>query len=173
MDHASTLSLFVHHAWIGSFLNVGCFTHLAILAVRREGTDSLAKDLVYHRDMVTGHLTWVVTLLGTHSFGLYVHNDSLLALNRSSNTFSDVSIRLFPLLPYVALQDTSGIVGLDIGTADFLVTHIHVYLSYNIIGLDKGIVYSRSSRLVPDKLNLGSAIRVMALQLDPAATFSC
>lgn len=86
---------------------------------------------------------------------MYVHNDSLLALNRSSNTFSDVSIRLFPLLPYVALQDTSGIVGLDIGTADFLVTHIHVYLSYNIIGLDKGIVYSRSSRLVPDKLNLG------------------
>jgi hypothetical protein len=80
VDHSSMLSLFVHHAWIGSFLHVGCLAHLAILTVRREGIDSLTKDLVYHRDMITGHLVWVVTFLGMHSFGLYVHNDSLLAL---------------------------------------------------------------------------------------------
>jgi photosystem I P700 chlorophyll a apoprotein A1 len=65
-------------------------------------------------------------------------------------------MRLFPLLPYVALQDASGLTGIDIGTADFLVTHIHAFtLSTTVLVLVKGVVYSRSSRLVADKFNLG------------------
>ena len=68
-------------------------------------------------------------------------------------------MRLFPLLPYVALQDASGLTGIDIGTADFLVTHIHAFtLSTTVLVLVKGVVYSRSSRLV-----LVSVIHVMVL----------
>ena len=42
-------------------------------------------------DIILGHLSWVVTFLGINAFGLYVHNDTLLALNRIPDTFSDAA----------------------------------------------------------------------------------
>jgi len=39
----------------------------------------------------------VTIALGLHSFGIYIHNDTLQALGRSEDTFGDNSIPLCPL----------------------------------------------------------------------------
>jgi photosystem I P700 chlorophyll a apoprotein A1 len=36
-------------------------------------------------------------LLGFHSFGLYIHNDTLSALGRPADMFSDTAIQLQPI----------------------------------------------------------------------------
>ncbi|NET53565.1 MAG: hypothetical protein F6K09_34440 [Merismopedia sp. SIO2A8] len=43
---------------------------------------------------VVVHLNWVCIFLGFHSFGLYIHNDTL---GRSSDMFSDQAIVLSPV----------------------------------------------------------------------------
>jgi photosystem I P700 chlorophyll a apoprotein A1 len=43
-----------------------------------------------------------------------------------------------------------------LGTADFMVHHIHAFTIHEtVLILLKGVLYSRSSRLIPDKANLG------------------
>jgi photosystem I P700 chlorophyll a apoprotein A1 len=43
-----------------------------------------------------------------------------------------------------------------LGTADFMVHHIHAFtIHVTVLILLKGVLYSRSSRLIPDKMNLG------------------
>lgn len=68
-----------------------------IIEISPHQTTSLMNQLVSHRDLITGHLIWVVIFLGVHSFGLYVHNDTLQALGRPEDTFSDSSFQLRPI----------------------------------------------------------------------------
>ena len=45
---------------------------------------------------------------------------------------------------------------MPLGTADFMVHHIHAFtIHVTVLILLKGVLYARSSRLVPDKANLG------------------
>lgn len=45
---------------------------------------------------------------------------------------------------------------IPLGTADFLVHHIHAFtIHVTVLILLKGVLFSRSSRLIPDKANLG------------------
>jgi hypothetical protein len=45
---------------------------------------------------------------------------------------------------------------ISLGTADFLVHHIHAFtIHVTVLILLKGVLYARSSRLIPDKANLG------------------
>lgn len=45
---------------------------------------------------------------------------------------------------------------ITLGTADFLIHHIHAFtIHVTVLVLLKGVLYARSSRLVPDKANLG------------------
>jgi photosystem I P700 chlorophyll a apoprotein A1 len=45
---------------------------------------------------------------------------------------------------------------IPLGTADFIVHHIHAFtIHVTVLILLKGVLYSRSSRLIPDKANLG------------------
>jgi photosystem I P700 chlorophyll a apoprotein A1 len=45
---------------------------------------------------------------------------------------------------------------ITLGTADFMIHHIHAFtIHVTVLILLKGVLYSRSSRLVPDKANLG------------------
>ena len=45
---------------------------------------------------------------------------------------------------------------IKLGTADFLVHHIHAFtIHVTVLILLKGVLFSRSSRLIPDKANLG------------------
>merc|ERR1719356_1390600 len=101
-DYPAVLSSFCHHIWLGSFLIVGSGAHASIFMIRDYSTFNIfASDLpsiiLKHRDLIIGHLIWVTLALGLHSFGIYIHNDTLQALGRPEDTFGDNSIQLKPL----------------------------------------------------------------------------
>ncbi len=153
-DYGTQLSLFTHHMWIGGFCVVGAGAHAAIFMVRdydpTNNYNNLLDRVIRHRDAIISHLNWVSIFLGFHSFGLYIHNDTMSALGRPQDMFSDTAIQLQPvfaqwiqnthfLAPQLtapnALASTSASWGGDIvavggkvammpislGTADFLV----------------------------------------------------
>ena len=123
--------------------------------------------------------------LGFHSFGLYIHNDTMRALGRPQDMFSDSAIALKPVFAQwiqglhaaaagstapnalagvsevfngsvVAVGGKVAAGPIPLGTADFMVHHIHAFtIHVTVLILLKGVLYARSSRLVPDKANLG------------------
>ena len=114
------------------------------------------------------HLIWVSIATGLHAFSLYIHNDSLQALGRPEDIFYDNSIQLKPV--FAGWVQSIRIVSFDIeilekkvlrlsqelGTADFIVHHIHAFtIHVALFIVSKGVLYARSSRLVADKLELG------------------
>jgi len=188
-DYPTQLSLFTHHMWIGGFCVVGAAAHAAIFMVRDYNPsisyNNLLDRMIRHRDAIISHLNWVCIFLGTHSFGLYVHNDTMRALGRSQDMFSDKAIQLQPIFAQFVqnvnllapgntapnqLATTSYAFGGDVlavngkiammpitlGTADFMVHHIHAFtIHVTVLILLKGVLYARSSKLIPDKANLG------------------
>jgi len=189
IDYATQLSLFTHHMWIGGFLIVGAGAHGAIFMVRdydpAKNVNNLLDRMLRHRDAIISHLNWVCIFLGFHSFGLYIHNDTMRALGRPQDMFSDSAIQLQPIFaqwiqhihslapgstaPYalatasnvfdgatVAVAGKVAISAIPLGTADFLIHHIHAFtIHVTVLILLKGVLYARSSRLIPDKANLG------------------
>ncbi|KAI3857070.1 hypothetical protein MKX03_015442 [Papaver bracteatum] len=100
-DYGTVLSLFTHHMWIGGFLIVGAAAHAAIFMVRDYDPTTRYNDLLdrvlRHRDAIISHLNWACIFLGFHSFGLYIHNDTMSALGRPQDMFSDTAIQLQPV----------------------------------------------------------------------------
>mmetsp|Transcript_12936 Transcript_12936/g.22371 ORF Transcript_12936/g.22371 Transcript_12936/m.22371 type:complete len:755 (-) Transcript_12936:424-2688(-) len=100
-DYATQLSLFTHHVWIGGFCIVGGAAHAAIFFVRdyypAKNYNNLLDRVLRHRDAIISHLNWVCIFLGFHSFGLYIHNDTMRALGRPQDMFSDSAIQLQPV----------------------------------------------------------------------------
>jgi photosystem I P700 chlorophyll a apoprotein A1 len=188
-DYGTQLSLFTHHIWIGGFCVVGAGAHAAIFIVRdydpRNNYNNLLDRFIRHRDAVISHLNWVCIFLGFHSFGLYIHNDTMSALGRPQDIFSDTAIQLQPVFAQwiqkthimapqitspaesmatsvtwggnlVSVRDKVAMIPISLGTADFIVHHIHAFtIHVTVLILLKGVLYSRSSRLIPDKVNLG------------------
>ncbi|MEG4045021.1 photosystem I core protein PsaA [Microcoleus sp. Pol17_C1] len=188
-DYPTQLSLFTHHMWIGGFLIVGAAAHGAIFMVRdydpAGNVNNLLDRVIRHRDAIISHLNWVCIFLGFHSFGLYVHNDTMRAFGRPQDLFSDTGIQLRPifaqwvqnihaLAPGTTAPNATEIVShafgggavvvagkvammpIELGTADFMVHHIHAFtIHVTVLILLKGVLFARSSRLVPDKGNLG------------------
>jgi photosystem I P700 chlorophyll a apoprotein A1 len=188
-SYATQVSLFTHHMWIGGFCICGAAAHAGIFMVRdydpAKNVNNLLDRMLRHRDAIISHLNWVCIFLGFHSFGLYIHNDTMRALGRPQDMFSDTAIQLKPVFanwiqgihaaaagttaPY-ATSSVSPIFGgetlvvggkvavahMALGTADFLVHHIHAFtIHVTVLILLKGVLYARSSRLVPDKAELG------------------
>jgi len=195
-DYGTQLSLFTHHMWIGGFCVVGAGAHAAIFMVRdydpTNNYNNLLDRMLRHRDAIISHLNWVCIFLGFHSFGLYIHNDTMSALGRPQDMFSDTAIQLQPVFAqwvqnlhatapgftapnalastsatWVAAANsiTDGVVAvggkvammpIQLGTSDFLVHHIHAFtIHVTVLILLKGVLFARSSRLIPDKANLG------------------
>jgi len=174
-DYPTVLCLFCHHMWIGAFLTIGAGAHASIFMITDANDlscSSIFVQILNHRDIIIGHLIWVTIALGLHSFGIYVHNDTLQALGRSEDTFGDNSIPLCPLfarwvqsLPYFSFDIEVLAVGSlkklvrmsqELRTADFMLHHIHAFTIHTtLLILLKGVLYARSSRLVSDKLQLG------------------
>jgi photosystem I P700 chlorophyll a apoprotein A1 len=189
IDYPTQLCLFTHHVWIGGFCIVGGAAHGAIFFVRdynaANNYNNLVDRVIRHRDAIISHLNWTCIFLGLHSFGLYIHNDTMRALGRPQDLFSDTAIALKPIFAQFiqnlhtlapgstapnALTTVSYAFGGDVisvgskiamapislGTADFLVHHIHAFtIHVTVLILLKGVLYSRNSRLIPDKANLG------------------
>ncbi|MEG4085730.1 photosystem I core protein PsaA [Microcoleus sp. POL10_C6] len=188
-DYPTQLSIFTHHMWIGGFLIVGAAAHGAIFMVRdyepSGNVNNLLDRVIRHRDAIISHLNWVCIFLGFHSFGLYVHNDTMRAFGRPQDLFSDTGIQLRPifaqwvqnihaLAPGTTAPNATEIVShafgggavvvagkvammpIELGTADFMIHHIHAFtIHVTVLILLKGVLFARSSRLVPDKGNLG------------------
>ncbi len=189
IDYATQLSLFTHHMWIGGFLIVGAGAHGAIFMIRdynpAQNVDNLLDRVIRHRDAIISHLNWVCMFLGFHSFGLYVHNDTMRALGRPQDMFSDSAIQLQPIFaqwlqnihslapsgtaPHalatasyafggdtIAVADKVAMMPITLGTADFMIHHVHAFtIHVTVLILLKGVLYARSSRLIPDKNELG------------------
>jgi photosystem I P700 chlorophyll a apoprotein A1 len=189
IDYPTQLSLFTHHMWIGAFCIVGAGAHGSIFMVRdydaKVNYNNLLDRVIRHRDAIISHLNWVSIFLGFHSFGLYIHNDTMQALGRPQDMFSDKAISLQPIFAQwiqglhtaapgttspnslatasyifggdpVILGSKVALVPMKLGTADFMVHHIHAFtIHVTALILFKGLLYARNSRLIPDKSNLG------------------
>ena len=189
IDYPTQLSLFTHHMWIGAFCIVGGAAHGAIFMVRdydaTQNYNNLLDRVIRHRDAIISHLNWVCIFLGFHSFGFYIHNDTMQALGRPTDMFSDKAISLQPIFAQwiqglhsaapsttapnalatasyifggdpVILGSKIALVPMKLGTADFMVHHIHAFtIHVTVLILLKGVLYARNSRLIPDKANLG------------------
>jgi photosystem I P700 chlorophyll a apoprotein A1 len=189
IDYGTQLSLFTHHMWIGGFLIVGAGAHAAIFMVRdydpAKNVNNLLDRMLRQRDALISHLNWVCIFLGFHSFGLYIHNDTMRALGRPQDMFSDTAIQLQPIFAQwvqnihtlapggtapnalatasyafggetVAVAGKVAMMPITLGTADFMVHHIHAFtIHVTVLILLKGVLYARSSRLIPDKSELG------------------
>merc|ERR1719333_447315 len=176
-DYPTVLCSFVHHMWIGSILTVGAAAHGSIHLVRdlftaRQScvrTTTIA-IIIAQRELIIGHLVWVTIFLGTHAFGLYIHNDTLQSLGRPEDLISDNGILMKPILAntiwslrdegstqYIHVMDSRIVTSWqELGTSDFLVHHIHAFtIHVTLLILVKGVLTSRSSRLVSDKSTLG------------------
>jgi photosystem I P700 chlorophyll a apoprotein A1 len=190
-DYATQLSLFTHHMWIGGFLVVGAGAHGAIALIRdydpAKHVNNVLDRTLRARDAIISHLNWVCIFLGFHSFGLYIHNDTMQALGRPQDMFSDTAIQLQPIFAQwiqglhsaapavtgtapnaiapvsyafgggaVAVGGKVAMMPIPLGTADFMVHHIHAFtIHVTVLILLKGVLYARNSRLVPDKSELG------------------
>nr|YP_010199017.1 photosystem I P700 apoprotein A1 [Hydropuntia urvillei]UAD88466.1 photosystem I P700 apoprotein A1 [Hydropuntia urvillei] len=188
-DYPTQLSLFTHHMWIGGFCIVGAGAHASIFMVRdynpAQNYNNVLDRVIRHRDAIISHLNWVCIFLGFHSFGLYIHNDTMRALGRSQDMFSDTAIQLQPIFAQwvqnihslapsntspnalatssytfggdiVAINNKIAMMPIKLGTADFMVHHIHAFtIHVTVLILVKGFLFSRNSRLIPDKSNLG------------------
>jgi len=188
-DYATQLCIFTHHMWIGAFCIVGGAAHGAIFMVRDYNPiynyNNLLDRVIRHRDAIISHLNWVCIFLGFHSFGLYVHNDTMRALGRPQDMFSDKAIQLQPIFAQwiqnihvlapgktapnalatasyafggdvVSVGSKIAMMPIKLGTADFMVHHIHAFtIHVTVLILLKGVLFARSSKLIPDKANLG------------------
>ena len=188
-DYATQLSLFTHHMWIGGFCVVGAGAHASIFMVRdynpAQNYDNVLDRIIRHRDAIISHLNWLCIFLGFHSFGLYIHNDTMRALGRSQDMFSDTGIQLQPIFAQwiqnihtlapsntspnslatvsyafggetIAIGNKIAMMPIKLGTADFMVHHIHAFtIHVTVLILVKGFLFARNSRLIPDKSNLG------------------
>lgn len=188
-DYPTQLSLFTHHMWIGGFCIVGAGAHASIFMVRdynpAKNYNNVLDRIIRHRDAIISHLNWVCIFLGFHSFGLYIHNDTMRALGRSQDMFSDTAIQLQPVFAQwvqnihtlapgntspnslatasyafggdvISIGNKIAMMPISLGTADFMVHHIHAFtIHVTVLILVKGFLFARNSRLIPDKSNLG------------------
>jgi len=188
-DYPTQLSLFTHHMWIGGFCVSGAAAHAGIFMVRdynpAQNYNNLLDRVIRHRDAIISHLNWICIFLGFHSFGLYIHNDTMRALGRTQDMFSDTAIQLKPVFAQwvqnihtlapgnttpnalstasyafggdiIAVGNKVAMMPISLGTADFMVHHIHAFtIHVTVLILLKGVLFSRNSRLIPDKANLG------------------
>ncbi|KAK6770211.1 hypothetical protein RDI58_032547 [Solanum bulbocastanum] len=142
-DYGTQLSLFTHHMWIGGFLIVGAAAHAAIFMVRDYDPTTRYNDLLdrvlRHRDAIISHLNWACIFLGFHSFGLYIHNDTMSALGRPQDMFSDTAIQLQPVFAQW-IQNTHALAPGATAPGATAST---------------SLTWGGCSRLIPDKANLG------------------
>lgn len=143
-------ALFSHHFWLGILALAGAASHLALCFTRlplalARGSAAL---LFSQRETLIGHLTWVHTFLGAHSVGALLHNDSMEALGRNDEAFSDTAL---PVRPAIL-----GLTGNTFGSADCLIFHVDSFCLHTaVLILVKGVLVSRSSRLISGKGVLG------------------
>ncbi|KAL2924374.1 hypothetical protein RDABS01_023608 [Bienertia sinuspersici] len=167
--------------WIGGFLIVGAAAHAAIFMVRDYDPTTRYNDLL---DRVLRHRDTSYHILTGHFWLVYSY-DTMSALGRPQDMFSDTAIQLQPsslngykhhaLAPSATAPGAttstkwvaSSFVTYSIRDRGFLVHHIHAFtIHVTVLILLKGVLFARSSRLIPDKAILDFASLVMGRKGD-------
>ena len=130
--------------------------------------NNVTTNTTVHRDTLTGHLVWITLFLGTHGFGVFVHNDTIMVLGRVEDTLCDHSLQCKPTLRMFmqgSLQDLRLWLNREsklmktqqeLGTVDSMIHHIHGFTIHcTLIICTKGTLFSRPSRLIAEKGSLG------------------
>jgi photosystem I P700 chlorophyll a apoprotein A1 len=177
-DLASVLCLVYHHIIIAAFLIIGAAAHASIYGIRDYAVQTAGPgvfEVFNARCLVVGTLSYLGVALGLHSFGLYIHNDTLQALGRQEDMFQDNAISLKPVFaisgpqrsPHKAAfacldvevlcsHEKVVLMNLELGTADFMVHHIHAFtIHITLLICMKAFLYASGSRLLSSKLELG------------------
>ena len=85
-DLVTQSALYTHHQYIAGFLMVGAFAHGAIFLVQDynpvTNRGNVLARVLAHKEAIISHLSWVTLFLGTHTLGLYVHNDVVVAFGQ-------------------------------------------------------------------------------------------
>ncbi|KAJ0707835.1 putative photosystem I [Helianthus annuus] len=136
IDYGTQLSLFTNHMWIGVFLIVGAAAHATIFMRFRASSRYVFRYCypITTRlcSMDTKHPGFSTWCNNKHQFNLGGGGD------------------------LVAVGGKVALLPIPLGTADFLVHHIHAFMIHvMVLILLKGVLFARSSRLIPDKANLG------------------
>ncbi len=66
--------------------------------------NNLLDRVLSHRDSIISHLNWACIFLGLHSFGLYIHNDTMSALGRPQDMFSVADHSVFVLMTLLKVR---------------------------------------------------------------------
>jgi photosystem I P700 chlorophyll a apoprotein A2 len=160
-DSVTFVALYVHHSWIASLLMMGAFAHGAIFLIRDYTINIWEQDVIYrilaHKAAIISHLSWICLLLGFHTLGIYIHNDTVVAFGEP-----DKQILIEPVFAQIiqgSIQyncQSFGLFLLPIGAGDLLAHHaIALGLHVTVLILLKGSLDGRGSKLMPDKINFG------------------
>ncbi|RWW34473.1 hypothetical protein GW17_00000748 [Ensete ventricosum] len=155
--------------WIGGFLIVGAAAHAAIFMVRDYDPTTRYNDLLdrvlRHRDAIISHLNWAWRPQDMFSdtaiqlqpiFAQWVQNTHALAPGITAPGATASTSLTWGGGELVAVGGKVALLPIPLGTADFLVHHIHAFtIHVTVLILLKGVLFARSSRLIPDKANLG------------------
>ncbi|QCD87181.1 photosystem I chlorophyll a apoprotein A1 [Vigna unguiculata] len=130
-DYGTQLSLFTHHMWIGGFLIVGAAAHAAIFMVRDYDPTIRYNDLL---DRVLRHRDSIISHLNWPIFAQWIQNTHALA-------------------PGTTAPGAATSTSLTWGGENLVAVGVLILL--------KGVLFARSSRLIPDKANLGLFVCVV------------
>ena len=99
IDYTTLFSLFCHHINIGCLLILGAGTHALIYLVRDYVSSisirGLLTEVIFHRCILIGYLIYVSIFINLHSFGLYIHNDTIQSLGRLEDLVSSQVIQSY------------------------------------------------------------------------------
>ncbi|GAY64799.1 hypothetical protein CUMW_236280 [Citrus unshiu] len=149
---------FTHHMWIVGFLIVGVAAHAAIFMVRDYDPTTRYNDLLrscpFGIAMQSYHIS---TGYGVHKICFQIPRYKLQPHPARNGPGATASTSLtWGGVDLVAVGGKVALLPIPLGTADFLVHHIHAFtIHVTVLILLKGVLFARSSRLIPDKANLG------------------
>jgi photosystem I P700 chlorophyll a apoprotein A1 len=180
-DLSTVLCLMHHHIIQGGFLIIGGVAHTSIFIIGDYPIQTVGRlHHTYHahnafgflqifnaRCTVIGCLTYLCIALAFHTFGLYIHNDTLEPFERQEDMFQDNGMLLKPVFAICSSYFSSNIevlclhkkvilIVVELGTADLIVHHIHAFtIHIALLICMKAILYARKSRSLSAKLELG------------------
>ena len=156
-DYITTLALYLHHQYIASFFVMATLAHGGIL-LRRDytficmagptsWTSFTSCRILKMKGQFISHLSWICLYLGFHTFGVYIHNDSIVAFHEQEKQILIEAVFAFS---YQCIFSAT----MPLGPGDLFAHHaIALGLHVTILILFKGSLHARGSKLMPDKIN--------------------
>ncbi|KAI4973545.1 hypothetical protein ZWY2020_041073 [Hordeum vulgare] len=150
-DYGTQLSLFTHHMWIGGFLIVSAAAHASIfmfgLYIHNDTMSALGRP----QDMFLDTAIQLQPIFAQWVQNIHATTPGVTAPGATTSTSLTWGGG-----ELVAVGGKVALLPIPLGTAHFLVHHSLAFtIHVTVLILLKGVLFARSSRLIPDKANLG------------------